>query len=62
MRVARRYDPVAAVKTDMEPRLRDNVELHDIFAHLEEQDTQVGRVLRHGTRACDYQEYCRRAV
>ena len=36
-----RYDPVAAVKTDMEPRLRDNVELHDIFAHLEEQDTQV---------------------
>merc|ERR1719247_1430428 len=26
-----KYDPVAAVKTDMEPRLRDNVELHDIF-------------------------------
>merc|ERR1719271_860935 len=40
-----KYDPVAAVKTDMEPRLRDNVELHDIFAHLEEQDTQVDNEL-----------------
>jgi hypothetical protein len=41
-----KYDPVAAVKTDdLEPRLRDNVELHDIFADLESQDEQVDNEL-----------------
>merc|ERR1719235_2024452 len=47
------YDPVAAVPTtDLKPRLRKSVELHDIFAKLEVQDAEVSdQLARLGDRA-----------
>merc|ERR1719379_169103 len=47
------YDPVAAVPTtDLKPRLRKSVELHDIFAKLEVQDAQVSdQLARFGDNA-----------